>query len=215
MKRLKTNCALVLMIAGMLASAQVAADKPAWAGGGDKGGKSEQRDRTDHPKGKPGERADHSRGGQRDDDDRSSRNRAGSGNRTDGRHHSRGGQRDDDDRSSRDRADSRDRTGGHHFGDRHRTAVRDHYSEQHRRGFCPPGLARKDNGCQPPGLAKKWTAGQPLPRDVIFYDLPPSLVRQFDRPPAGQRYVRVGSDILLIGNGTGTIFDVIPNLGRM
>ncbi len=182
MKSLKTNTALALVIAGMLATAQVAADKPSWAGGGDKGGKSEQRDRADHPKGKPGERSDYSKGGQRDDDD---------------------------DRSSRDRAGSSDRTGEHHFGDRHRTAVRDYYSDQHRRGFCPPGLAKKDNGCQPPGQAKKWTVGRPLARDVIFHDLPWPLVRQFDRPPAGQRYVRVDNDILLIGNGTGTVFDAI------
>jgi Ni/Co efflux regulator RcnB len=187
MKKLKTNFALALMIAGMLVTAQVAADKPFPAGGGDKGGNAGQRERPNDQKGKPGERSDHSKGGQRDGDDRWSRDRAGSG----------------------------DRTGEHHFGDQHRTAVRDYYSEQHRRGFCPPGLAKKDNGCQPPGQAKKWTAGRPLPRDVVFHDLPPSLVRQFDRPPAGQRYVRVGSDILLIGNGTGTVFDAIPNLGRM
>jgi hypothetical protein len=188
MKILKTNYALALMIAGMLVSAQVAADKPSWAGGGDKGGKAEQRDRADPPKGKPGERPDHSRGGQRDDDDRSSRDRTGSGDRTDGHHY---------------------------FDDRHRTAVRDYYSDQHRRGFCPPGLAKKDNGCQPPGQAKKWTVGHPLPRDVIFHDLPPALASQFDRPSAGQRYVRVASDILLIAGGNGTVIDAIQNLGRM
>lgn len=187
MKRLKTNFALALMIAGMLATAPVAADKPSWAGDkGGKGGNAGQGERPDEQKGRQGDRSDSQKGGQRNDDDRSSRERAASG----------------------------DRTGGH-FGDRHRTIVHDYYSEQHRRGFCPPGLAKKDNGCQPPGQAKKWTVGQPLPRDVIFHDLPPALVSQFDRPSAGQRYVRVASDILLIAGRNGTVIDAIQNLGRM
>ncbi len=175
MKRMKTNCALALVIAGMLASGQAVSDKPSWAGGGDKGGK-----------GKQSERSDHQKGGQRDDDDRSSRNRAGSG----------------------------DRTGGH-FGDRQRTIVHDYYSEQYRRGHCPPGLAKKHNGCMPPGQAKKWTIGRPLPRDVIFYNLEPQLITRFGPPPSGHRYVRVASDILLITIGTGMVIDAIQDLGRM
>jgi Ni/Co efflux regulator RcnB len=178
MKRVKSNCALALIIAGMLAAGQAAADKPSWAGGGDKGGKGGNAGQKERP--------DFQKGGARDNDDRSSRDRAGSG----------------------------DGTGGH-FGDRHRTIVHDYYSEQHRRGHCPPGLAKKDNGCQPPGQAKKWTVGQPLPRDVIFHDLPPELARQFDRPSAGQRYVRVASDILLIAGANGTVIDAIQNLGKM
>jgi len=50
---------------------------------------------------------------------------------------------------------------------------------------------------------------------VIFHDVPPVLVVQFGRPPAGNRYVRVASDILLIAIGTGMVIDALQDLGRM
>ncbi len=176
MKRiaLKTNCALALVIAGILAVGQAVADKPSWAGGG-KGDKSEQKGKSENRK---------------------------------------GGQRDADERSSRDSAGSKVRT-REHFGDRHRTVVHDYYSDEFRRGRCPPGLAKKQNGCMPPGQAKKWTVGRPLPRDVIYYEVPQALVVQFGPPPPRHRYVRVASDILLIAHGTGMVIDAIQNLGRM
>jgi Ni/Co efflux regulator RcnB len=67
----------------------------------------------------------------------------------------------------------------------------------------------------PPGQAKKWHVGQPLPRDVIFYDLPPALVVRIGTPPAGHRYVRVAADILLIAIGTGMVIDAIADLSSM
>jgi Ni/Co efflux regulator RcnB len=67
----------------------------------------------------------------------------------------------------------------------------------------------------PPGQAKKWSVGRPLPREVIYYDVPSTLVVQFDRPPAGYRYVRVAGDILLIAVGTRMVIDAIQDLGRM
>lgn len=99
------------------------------------------------------------------------------------------------------------------FGDRHRTASRDYYRRHYSDTRCPPGLAKKHNGCMPPGLAKKWSMGRPLPRDVIFHDLPRALLEQFGAPPPRHRYVRVDSDILLIEMGTGIVLDVIENLG--
>lgn len=121
-----------------------------------------------------------------------------------------GKQGDGDGRSSRDNAV---RTSGH-FGDRHRTSALAYYNEEFRGGRCPPGLAKKNNGCMPPGQAKKWTVGRPLPRDVIYYDVPPTLVVQFGPPPTGHRYVRVAGDILLLAVGTGMVIDAIHNLGR-
>lgn len=120
----------------------------------------------------------------------------------------------------------RDRTGpqsrraggpdrGGHFRDEHRAAVRGYYEAQFHAGKCPPGLAKKRNGCMPPGQARKWQIGRPLPHDVVFYDVPPALVVQLGRPPAGYRYVRVASDILLIALGTGMVMDAIQDLGRM
>ncbi|OGB02012.1 MAG: hypothetical protein A3E79_13505 [Burkholderiales bacterium RIFCSPHIGHO2_12_FULL_61_11] len=104
---------------------------------------------------------------------------------------------------------------GGYFGDTQRTVVRNYYSEQFRVGRCPPGLAKKNNGCMPPGQARKWTIGQPLPRDVIYYSVPPSLVVQLGVPPAGHRYVRVGADILLIAVGTAMVIDALQDLNRM
>lgn len=102
-----------------------------------------------------------------------------------------------------------------YFDDRQRVTVRDYYTRQFRTGRCPPGLAKKHNGCMPPGQAKKWAIGRPLPRDVLYYDLPPAVVVELGRPPAGYRYVRVASDILLIAVGTGMVVDAIQDLGGM
>jgi Ni/Co efflux regulator RcnB len=102
-----------------------------------------------------------------------------------------------------------------HFEERQRAIIRDFYVTEHRSGQCPPGLAKKNNGCMPPGQAKKWRTGQPLPRDVVFYDVPPALVVRIGTPPSGYRYVRVAADILLIAVGTGMVIDAITDLGNM
>jgi len=101
-----------------------------------------------------------------------------------------------------------------HFQDQHRTVVREYYTEQFRGGRCPPGLAKKNNGCMPPGQAKKWQVGRPLARNVVYYSVPQPLVVQIGLPPAGYRYVRVASDILMIAIGTGIVVDAIQDLGR-
>lgn len=125
----------------------------------------------------------------------------------------------DGDRSYRDRDrrdDSRDRyrvRQGGYFIDRHRTYVHDFYHDHYRGGRCPPGLAKKRNGCLPPGQAKRWAIGRPLPRDVVFYDLPPAVIAGFGPPPPGYRFVRVASDILMIAIGTGLVMDAIHDLG--
>lgn len=103
-----------------------------------------------------------------------------------------------------------------HFDDRRHDVIRGYYDSQFHQGRrCPPGLAKKHNGCMPPGQAKKWMYGAPLPRDVIFYDIPPRLLRELGPPPAGHRYVRVAADILLITLGTSMVVDAIEDLGRM
>ena len=101
-----------------------------------------------------------------------------------------------------------------HFEDRHAVVVREYYTEQFRGGRCPPGLRKKNNGCMPPGQAKKWQVGRPLPRDVVYYEVPQPLVMQIGPPPAGHRYVRVGGDILMLATGTRMVVDAIQNLGR-
>ena len=104
---------------------------------------------------------------------------------------------------------------GSYFNDNQRMVVRNYYGEQYRVGRCPPGLAKKNNGCMPPGQARKWNVGQRLPRDVVYYSVPQSVIIQLGAPPAGQRYVRVASDILLLAIGTGMVVDAIQNLGGL
>ena len=121
----------------------------------------------------------------------------------------------------RDRGDDHDgdrrarRDGDHRFTDHHRVVIREYYAGQFRGGHCPPGLAKKHNGCMPPGQARKWVVGRPLPREVVYYDLPPALVVQIGAPPPGYRYVRVAADILMIAVGTGMVVSAIDDLGRM
>jgi Ni/Co efflux regulator RcnB len=104
--------------------------------------------------------------------------------------------------------------GGGYFNDQHRTVINNYYDNEYRTGRCPPGLSKKQNGCMPPGQAKKWAKGQPLPRDVVFYDLPPAVMANIGQPPAGYRLVRVDSDILMINTVTGIVMDALSNWGR-
>ncbi|SNR84232.1 Nickel/cobalt transporter regulator [Methylobacillus rhizosphaerae] len=101
------------------------------------------------------------------------------------------------------------------FSNDQRVVIHDYYRDQFKTGHCPPGLAKKNNGCMPPGQAKKWRIGYPLPRDVIYYDLPSVIIGRLDPPPAGYRYVRVAADILLIAIGTGMVIDAIDDLSNM
>jgi Ni/Co efflux regulator RcnB len=130
----------------------------------------------------------------------------GHNDRSERRDDNKGGHRGDNDRDGHS-----DRRG--HFEERHTVLVREYYTEQPRAGRCPPGLAKKNNGCMPPGQAKKWKVGRPLPREVVYYEVPRPLVMQIGPPPAGHRYVRVASDILMIAIGTGMVVDAIQNLG--
>ena len=100
------------------------------------------------------------------------------------------------------------------FGDDHRRVVSDYYGPQVRGGKCPPGLAKKGNGCMPPGQAKKWAMGRPLPRDVVFYELPHDLIVRMPPPPVGHRYVRVAGDVLLIAVGTSMVVDALQDILR-
>ena len=104
---------------------------------------------------------------------------------------------------------------GGYFGEQQRVAANAYYGQQFSTGHCPPGLAKKNNGCLPPGQAKKYSVGQPLPRSVAYYPVPAPVLVQLGTPPAGHKYVRVASDILLIALGTGLVVDAIQDLGRI
>lgn len=102
-----------------------------------------------------------------------------------------------------------------YFNDSQRTVVRNYYDQQYRAGCCPPGLAKKNNGCMPPGQVKMWVVGQPLSGGVVYYPVPSLVLMQLGAPPAGHKYVRVASDILLMAIGTSMIVDAIQDLGRI
>ena len=118
----------------------------------------------------------------------------------------------DDDRRYDDRRD--DISIQVYFGNNDRRIVNEYYAPEFRAGHCPPGLAKKGNGCMPPGQAKKWRKGQPLPQGVAYYELPHDLVYRMPPPPPRHRYVRVGSDILLLSIGSGIVVDAMIDIGR-
>ena len=186
---LRNNLKMVLgslAVASLAAGAGAMAEKPEWAGNG-KQGKPEQKHMQNEPS-QPMQAQGHA--GPR----QAQANRPG--------------------KSAQGPQGKQVRTGSY-FNDSQRAVVRNYYGEQYRAGKCPPGLAKKNNGCMPPGQARKWNVGQPLPRDVIYYSVPQSVIIQLGAPPAGQRYVRVGSDILLLAIGTGMVIDAIQNLGGL
>ena len=110
-----------------------------------------------------------------------------------------------------------DRHGDRHeqrfFAGHDRSHIDRYYADQFRRGKCPPGLAKKGSRCVPRGQAKRWVMYRPLPREVIFYDLPPDVLVYLGPPPPRHRFVRVAQDILLIAVGTGMVVDAIEDLG--
>jgi hypothetical protein len=117
---------------------------------------------------------------------------------------------DYDDRShNREDFDSRRER---YFNDQHRLSISQYYTDQYRSGHCPPGLQKKHNGCLPPGQVKKWRLGYPLPRDVVYYNIPSTLI---GAAPAGYRFVRVASDILMISIDSGMVMDALTDLNRM
>ena len=101
---------------------------------------------------------------------------------------------------------------GYYFGEPQRVVINNYYGNEFSAGRCPPGLKKKHNGCMPPGQAKKYVVGQRLPSNVIYYQVPQTVIYQLGAPPSGYRYVRVASDILLLAVGTSMVVDAIQNL---
>jgi Ni/Co efflux regulator RcnB len=189
--KLNMSRTLVFLAAGLLAGAGAMAEKPEGAGNGNQGkGKHEQKQKHDQPS-RSVQTQEHAAPRQVN---QAQANRPG--------------------KSAQGQKDTQVRVGSY-FNDTQRTAVRTYYGEQYRAGNCPPGLAKKNNGCMPPGQARKWNVGRTLPSDVVYYSVPQSVIVQLGAPPSGQRYVRVGSDILLLGIGTRMVIDAIQNLGGL
>lgn len=101
-----------------------------------------------------------------------------------------------------------------HFDDHRRTVVREYYVKEYHGRRCPPGFVRHGRDCGPSHYERRWVKGRPLPRDVVYYTVPPKLVVELGPPPPGHKYVRVASDILLVAIGTGLVVDAITDLGH-
>lgn len=73
----------------------------------------------------------------------------------------------------------------------------------------PPGLAKQ--GKVPPGIARQIQRGQRLPDDVQMLPLPADLL---GRLPSyrGARPVVVGSDVVLVQEGTRLILDILKDV---
>ena len=178
---------LACLVAGLLLTTAALAEKPEWAGGGNGNGKG----------GKSEQRMSQNQPGQSDRD-----------------HSGNSGKSDKGHKAQKQTAPAKVNIGSY-FVDNQRTAVRTYYGDQYSAGRCPPGLAKKNNGCMPPGQARKWSVGQQLPRDVVYYSVPQSVVTQLGAPPPSHKYVRVAADILLIAVGTNMVIDAIQDLGRL
>ena len=73
----------------------------------------------------------------------------------------------------------------------------------------PPGLAKKDK--IPPGIARQIQRGQRLPPEVAMLPLPDDLLRRLP-PRAGATPVVVGSDVVLVQEGTRLILDILEGV---
>lgn len=176
------------LLAVALACTASFAEKPEWAGGGGKGDKSDKESKHENKQGK--------KHGDRQEDDQFESSYGGKKDgKKDGKKH-----------------EDRDLRAGYYFGEPQRVVINNYYGNEFQAGRCPPGLAKKNNGCMPPGQAKKYVVGQRLPSNVIYYQVPQTVVYQLGAPPSGYRYVRVASDILLLAVGTSMVVDAIQNL---
>lgn len=106
----------------------------------------------------------------------------------------------------------RETSAGGQFSMAQHHAAMAYFAEPEHQGFAPPGLAKK--GGMPPGQLRKWQRGQRLPAGVAYFALPRSLELALGPPPAGHRYVRVATDILLLAIGTGIVVDAMEDLVR-
>ncbi len=96
-----------------------------------------------------------------------------------------------------------------------RDAVQGYFVEQHGKGKCPPGLAKKGNGCLPPGQAKKrYSVGQSLQSGITVQAVPTDLSRRLGPPPSGYVYGVVDGDLVKLVVGSLLVVDAIEALTR-
>jgi len=101
------------------------------------------------------------------------------------------------------------------FSDAQRESARLYFVEQHGRGNCPPGLAKKHNGCLPPGQAKKhYVVGHSLPPLTVVGVVSVELSVRMGPAPPGYRYGILDGDLVKLAVGTMLVVDAIEGLVR-
>lgn len=100
---------------------------------------------------------------------------------------------------------------------RDRDAAYAYYRDEAAAGRCPAPMVRKDKVCGAPATAptKAWRLDQPLPDGVKADAPPPGLIAKLSPSPAGHQYMRVDTDIIIIGIGTRNVAALVVDLSRL
>ena len=100
---------------------------------------------------------------------------------------------------------------------RDRDAAFAYYRDEIAAGRCPPPLVRQDKACgaPPPPASRAWRMDQPLPDSVKGEAPPPGLIAKLSPSYAGHQYLRVGTDILIVGVGTRSVAALVVDLSRL
>ena len=100
---------------------------------------------------------------------------------------------------------------------RDRDAAFAYYRDEVAAGRCPAPLVRRDKVCGAPAAqpTKSWRLDQPLPDGVKADAPPPGLIAKLSPSPAGHQYMRVDTDIIIIGVGTRNVAALVVDLSRL
>jgi hypothetical protein len=100
---------------------------------------------------------------------------------------------------------------------RDRDAAFAFYRDEIAAGRCPAPLVRKGKACGAPAAptARAWKLDQPLPDGVKAEAPPPGLIAKLSPSPAGHQYLRVDTDILVVGLGTRNVAALVVDLSRL
>ena len=100
---------------------------------------------------------------------------------------------------------------------RDRDAAFAYYRDEIAAGRCPAPLVRQDKACgaPPPPASRAWKLDQPLPDGVKGEAPPPGLIAKLSPSYAGHQYLRVGTDILIVGVGTRNVAALVVDLSRL
>jgi hypothetical protein len=100
---------------------------------------------------------------------------------------------------------------------RDRDAAFAYYRDEAAAGRCPAPLLRQGKACNAPAAptARAWKLDQPLPEGVKAEAPPPGLIAKLSPSPAGHQYLRVDTDILIVGLGTRNVAALVVDLSRL